>query len=116
MIIGKSREDSNLNDFLGVGRFLVAFLPLTGHGNFGSSAVFFFYRDHWGIEGKRVSQYCVQGEQSQRFRCIEIVYPLTSVVTAERKINSKPKSKRVDGLSQGTADRTKLRSHNSAPL
>lgn len=53
---------------------------------------------------------------SLSIRCIEIVYPLTSVVTAERKINSKPKSKRVDGLFQGTADRTKLRSHNSAPL
>lgn len=44
------------------------------------------HEDHWGIEGKGVSQYCVQGEQPQHLRCIAIVCPLTSVGTAGMKI------------------------------
>lgn len=71
VIIGKSREDSDLNDFLDVGRFLVTVLPLRGHGSFRSSAVFFFSVEITGNLKAKGSQYCVQGEQSQHFRCTE---------------------------------------------
>lgn len=87
MIIGKSREDSDLNDFLDVGRFLVAVLPLTGHGNFGSSAVFFFFIEITGNLKAKGSLSTVYRGNSLSILGAQTMVPF-SVVTVEMKIHT----------------------------